>query len=199
MRPLSFNLRHFLFSGLMAILFSFPFSSSGQSSNAYLTVTHMGYNGGEHLIRINNKQSCTVDIQLKYHNITVESVQPNWKNNVNHNSVPPGISEIRVKATNSNECSIEIKALSICNWQGNSTWLTIYPPAAMPVKFTGIRYTKINNRQVRIEFDVRDAENLVSYDVMISPDGGKTWKKTKVVFPDKIQPNKTYVAVVDIK
>lgn len=112
-----------------------------QTADGYLQIQFLGQSGGQYKVQVKNLQNCKADIEFKF-NGSASAITPDWKNNINHNEIP-ALSTVVYTITGT-LTTIQIKALSICNWAGQSpVWLTI-DQKTLPVTITAIRIRKIN-------------------------------------------------------
>lgn len=111
-----------------------------QNENNYLKAVYNGKTGNVYTITITNKQNCKVDFQLDYTG-TATAIAPNPKNEIHNNMLEAN--QTKSFLVTGNLTVIKVKALSICNWSGESTWITMNMAvfSSLPLMFGEVKVT----------------------------------------------------------
>lgn len=170
-------------------------SGFSQSQDPYLKMESLGYANGKHTIRVTNKQSCKADIQFRFGG-SVTSVSPNPKNNTQQNEVAASSAQV-FEITAPAGRMIEVKALSVCNWQGPAQWLSPLS-VVLPVKFTKpFTVERKGARTFKVTIFVAEETNVSHYNINLSTDG-LHYKTIALIFSgDTVAPG-TYSATINL-
>ena len=114
--------KYITFIALTIYLMLIAFTVTHAQENNYLKAVYNGKTNNVYTVTITNKQNCKVDFQLDYTG-TANSIVPNPKNEIHNNQLEAN--QTKSFLVTGNLTAIRIKALSICNWSGESTWLPI--------------------------------------------------------------------------
>lgn len=169
-------------------------------SDAYITVTYKGYVNGQYVLKVDSKQlaSCNPDIQIEYIGITPTAISPNPKNSLGSNQIVGSSTTFYVTAPLSSHAGFNIKALSVCQWQGeNPKTVHVDMTALLPLIFQAPpSITHIYEDYFTVEFSVGTQSSIKVYNVQVSRNNGLTWETYAVVAPDNSVLSKTYLVNV---
>lgn len=160
-------------------------ANGGLSDNNELSeLSYMGYSGGYIMVKLKNKQGCGIDFSI------------NWFDKDTTLYVAAFVDSIvYLPAAALGGKKIKSKPLYKCgNSGGDLGWLEIETPISLPIHFTSIRTESMpgNKEWVKLYFTVEECDKTVeAFNVQLSRDG-KNYKQVGVVFPDELQPNRTY-------
>lgn len=155
--------------------------------NEYGKLEYAGYSGGHYILNLTNKQSCGVDFTISWlgydttiyiNGLTTKTIQL------------PG-------AAHGNE-KIRAKPLYRCGSSGGDMGqLEVITPVSLPVTFKYIRAESVGSNQVKVSFEVSEANGVDVYWIQISKDG-KTYINAFKVESDKVSVNKIYSVIVNL-
>lgn len=169
---------------VFTLLFSFILSltlsaqNGGQmNENNSTKIEHIGYDNNQIIVRVTNKQSCAADMRITYGSESRVKLIQGLQSDT-FKIVSPANSKVRAK-TETNCGSADFGQVEITV---NST---------LPVKFEYFKVTKLEGRQIQIEFKASDAVGEDRFNIQVSEDG-KTFRTVAVVLPYPIQENQLY-------
>lgn len=90
-----------------------------------------------------------------------------------------------IKVKDENNCT----DLATAYWPANTT---------LPVKFSTFQVEHIDGLTFKVTFKIETGEDVRQFNVMISEDG-INFKSAMIIYPDKINPNKTYTEIITLK
>lgn len=166
-------------------------ANGGQADHNELTeISYQGYSGGYVMVKIKNKQGCGIDFDVKWFG---------KDSTVHVAAFGEHIAYLPAAALGGKK--IKVKPLYKCgNSGGDLGWLEIETPVSLPIRFTSIRTETIpgNKHQLRLYFSVEECDKTVTQFNIERARDGKNYEQVGVVFPDELQPNRTYSIPVNL-
>lgn len=163
--------------------------NNGQSpENNVLRVEYVGFSNNVHTYKVINKLNCLMTVKvsrdgtLSDHSFNALEEQ---LLTINGSQTPQTV--LKAKRESGGEC------ISV----PDNGWVELTSPIALPIKFGTIIANRISPTTIELVFESEEDLDIKYYNIKVSSDG-KNFKTVVVVFPNKVQGKKRYVALVKV-
>lgn len=132
--------------------------------------------------RVYNKQSCESSIRITYGGTNWDITVPGNSSQLVNTPIPG---------------KITAKALTNCGSTDFGLVELTITAQLLPVKFVSFKAVPKGQNRVLIQFEVAEATNVQQFNVELSIDG-INWQTVTIIWPDDLQPNRTYSTIVSL-
>jgi len=183
-------MKSFLISTLLCLFTLLGHSQNGGQyfENNVIKVEYLGYQGGSHLVRVCNKQTCKARIRTKVDQDPAVDIQVPANSCLVLSINKPSTLPIVFRA----------KAETACIRNPDMGWLELeLPLEALPIKFKSFQARKVDRNTIQVIFEAEEDSSIRYYRIMLSFDG-RTYQQREIVLPEGLQGNRKYYVNIKI-
>lgn len=163
--------------------------NNGRSpENNILRIEYLGFSNNIHTYKVVNKLNCLTTVKV-------------WRNGdlTDHtlNALQEQLLTINAPFTPQSTLKVKKESGGECVPMPDNGWIELQSPIALPIKFGSITAKRVSPTTIELVFESEEDLDIKYYNIKVSSDG-KNFKTVVVVFPNKVQGKKRYVALVKV-